>query len=510
MHSMVSGFDAFLAETVSTEGYWEGINWPWAWTIFVLVLDNVIRVVALFVVPRNRRPTAGMAWLMAIFFWPVAGLLLFLLIGGNQLPRKRRKMQDATNRLVGEVAEHAERELGTPLSELHPGLRNAVMLGRSLGAQPMLRGNSASISIDYEGSLAQMAAAIRNARAYVHVEFYILVLDDSTQDVFEAMREAVQRGVTVRVLLDHVSAVRNPGYRRTAKFLDEIGAEWTYMLPVRPWRGEWQRPDLRNHRKILVVDGLVGFMGSQNLVDSSYNKPSNRKRGLHWKDLMVRLEGPVVLGLEAVFLGDWYMETGEALSDHLRADTPLQSIGDLDCQVLPSGPGYGSENNLQVFTSLMYTATRRLSITSPYFVPDGSIMHALRAATARGVEVELFVSETGDQPVVYHAQRSYYEELLRAGVRIYMFRPPYILHSKHFTVDDAVAVVGSSNMDQRSFNLNMEVSMVVHGADFVRELDEVNAYYHANSRELTLQEWEQQPMRWKLLDGLARLTSALQ
>ena len=137
-------------------------------------------------------------------------------------------------------------------------------------------------------------------------------------------------------------------------------------------------------------------------------------------------------------------------------------------------------------------------------------MHALRAATARGVEVELFVSETGDQPVVYHAQRSYYEELLRAGVRIFMFRPPYILHSKHFTIDDSVAVVGSSNMDQRSFNLNMEVSMVVNGKEFVRELDTVIAYYHENSRELTLEEWERQSLPSQMLDGLARLTSALQ
>ncbi len=510
MDSMASVVGAFLVENGSTDRFWVSINWPWAWTVFVLIIDNVIRVVSLFVVPRNRRPTAGMAWLMAIFFLPVPGLLLFLLIGGNQLPRKRRKMQEATNRLVSEVAEHAERELGTPLPELHPGLRNAVLLGRSLGAQPMLRGNAASLSIDYEGSLAAMAEAIRNAQDYVHIEFYILVLDESTRDVFEAMREAVARGVIVRVLLDHVSAVRNPGYRRTAKFLDEIGANWTYMLPVRPWRGEWQRPDLRNHRKILVVDGEVGFMGSQNLVDSSYNKPSNRRRGLHWKDLMVRLEGPVVRGLDAVFLGDWYLETGEALTDHLLRQAPLRTPGALDCQVLPSGPGYGSENNLQVFTSLMYTAARRLSITSPYFVPDGSIMHALRAATARGVEVELFVSEIGDQPVVYHAQRSYYEELLRAGVRIFMFRPPYILHSKHFTVDDSIAVVGSSNMDQRSFNLNMEVSMVVHGEDFVRSLDEVTEYYRANSRELTLEEWDSQPLRSRLLDGLARLTSALQ
>lgn len=502
--------EVVAAQLTASPNFWDSINWPWAWTVFVLILDNVIRLVALFLVPRNRRPTAGMAWLLAIFFLPVPGLLLFLLIGGNTLPRKRSRMMAATNELVRRVSEREEHGLKTPIAQLSPGLSNAVQLGRSLGAQPMVRGNAASITIDYERSLADIAAAIRAAKKYVHIEFYILVHDESTDDVFAAMREAVARGVTVRVLLDHVSAVRNPGYRKTARSLNSMGAQWAYMLPIRPFRGQWQRPDLRNHRKIVVVDGTVGFMGSQNLVDSSYNKASNKRRGLHWKDLMVRLEGPVVLGLEAVFLGDWYLETGEALDDYLTTVQPLGTPGTLDCQVLPSGPGYGSENNLQVFTALMYTATRRLSITSPYFVPDGAIMHALRAATARGVDVELFVSEIGDQPVVYHAQRSYYEELLRAGVRIYMFRPPYILHSKHFSVDDTVAVVGSSNMDQRSFNLNMEVSLIVHGEEFVRELDTVIAYYHENSRELTLEEWEKQPLPSQLLDGLARLTSALQ
>lgn len=480
------------------------------WTATLLLVDTVIRVTALFVVPRNRRPTAGMAWLMAIFWLPIPGILLFLIIGSNRLPKKRTEKQTQINELVSGIAKREEETLTTPVDSLSPGVASVVRLGNQLGAQPMLRGNTATMTVDYENSIAWMTAAIDGAKRYVHIEFYIFVLDDTTAEFFAAMRRAVARGVEVRVLLDHVSAVRNPGSKRTREALDEMGAEWAYMLPVRPFKGQYQRPDLRNHRKLLVVDGEIGFMGSQNIVDSSYNKKSNIKRGLHWKDLMVRLEGPVVLGLEAVFQGDWYIETNEYLQHLDPTESPTQKPGVLDCQIVPSGPGYANENNLQVFVALMYVANRRISITSPYFVPDGSIMNALRAATARGVEVELFVSEIGDQRVVYHAQRSYYEELLRAGVRIRMFRPPYILHSKHFTIDDEVAVVGSSNMDQRSFGLNMEVSMIVNGASFVRELDKVNDYYRANSRELTLEEWDRQPLRSRLLDNLARLTSALQ
>lgn len=491
-------------------GFFAGWDWPFIWALFLLILDNSIRIVSLFLVPRNRRPTAGMAWLMAIFLLPVPGLIVFLIIGSKNLPKKRVERQDAINEFVSAIAEREDRGLISDTSNMQQGVESAVVLGQTLGAQPMLRGNSATMTIDYEQSLAWIAEAIRSAERYVHLEFYIFVHDDATDDVFRAMREARERGIDVRVLLDHVSAVRNPGHKRTINSLNAMGAEWSYLLPVRPFRGEYQRPDLRNHRKLVVVDGKVGFTGSQNLVAASYNKPSNIRKGLTWRDIMVRVEGPVVLGLEAVFQGDWYIETGKYLHELTLADASTRLPGNLDCQIVPSGPGFGAENNLQVFVSLLYTAQRRISITSPYFVPDGSIMNALRAASARGVEVELFVSETGDQAVVYHAQRSYYEELLNAGVRIWMYKPPYILHSKHFTVDEAVAVVGSSNMDQRSFGLNMEISMVVHGADFVRELDVVIEDYRANSRELTAEEWSRQSVPSQLLDGLARLTSALQ
>lgn len=485
-------------------------NFGFIWALTITIIDNVIRVVALFTVPQNRRPTAGMAWLMAIFWLPIPGFILFLIIGSNRLPKSRTEKQHSINELVTSIAERESQTLLTRHDDIPPSLVPAVKLGRSLGAQPMLRGNSASITIDYEGSIEMMVDAVREARNYVHIEFYIFVYDSTTKPLFDAMTKAVERGVEVRVLLDYVASVRAVYSKETREALDRAGVEWSYLLPVRPWRKEYQRPDLRNHRKLMVVDGSVGFMGSQNMIDSSYNLKKNLRRGLHWRDLMVRLEGPVVLGLEAVFQGDWYIETGEYLEHLVPSGGKTEQPGEVDCQIVPSGPGYANENNLQVFVALMYSAAKRISITSPYFVPDGSIMNAIRAATARGVDVELFVSEIGDQPVVYHAQRSYYQELLNAGVQIWMYKPPYILHSKHFTIDEDVAVVGSSNMDQRSFGLNMEVSMVAYSADFVRQLDEKTEYYRANSRELTREEWSRQPLRSRLLDNLARLTSALQ
>ena len=478
----------------------------WVWV--VAVFDLTVRIAAIIVIPRNRRPTAAMAWLLAIYFIPVIGVLLFLLIGNPRLPRKRRKRQTQINDYIQANSEHLD--FGTLRPNAPPGYTSLVTLNHNLGAMPLAGDNDAHLIPDYQESLDAMAEAIRGAERYVHVEFYILQSDLSTDNFFRALEEACARGVVVRVLLDHWANRGKPFYKRTLRRLTDMGAQWRLMLPVQPLKGKYQRPDLRNHRKLLVVDGSVAFMGSQNVTDSTYNLKKNIKRGLHWVDLMVRLEGPIVASVNAVFLSDWYSETEEPLTDEIDLFNVSSGPGDLDCQIVPSGPGFDAENNLRLFLGLLYYAQRRISIVSPYFVPDEALLLAVTTACQRGLEVELFVSEEGDQAIVYHAQRSYYEALLKAGVKIWMYRKPFILHSKSLTIDDEIAVIGSSNMDMRSFGLNMEISLLVRGEEFVNEMRTIEAQYRSLSRELTLEEWEQQPLRSTVLDNIARLTSALQ
>jgi len=482
------------------------------WTaIFVvggLVIDFIIRVISIIVVPRNRRPTSATAWLLAIFFIPYFGVLFFLLIGTYKLPKKRRERQQEVNQFILDSTEGMERV--TRDRPWPTWLDSVVTLNRNLGSMPLVGGNQASLISDYQGSFDSMIEAIDNAHSYVHVEFYILSCDHTTAPFFDALESAVRRGVTVRVLLDHIASLRTPDYKHTLKRLSAMGAQWRLMLPVQPLKGKYQRPDLRNHRKLLVVDGAVGFMGSQNIIDRSYNKRSNIRRGLKWKELITRLEGPVVAGLNAIFITDWYIETDELLGREREVVEEIKALDTLDCQLVPSGPGFDGENNLKLFLALLYYAQEQIIITSPYFVPDEAMLTALTTATQRGVHVELFVSEVGDQALVYHAQRSYYEQLLRTGVTIWMYKAPYILHSKHFTIDDDVAVIGSSNMDMRSFMLNMEISLMVRGASFVTEMRAIEQGYRDNGRQLTLEEWMKQPLRKTVLDNLARLTSALQ
>ncbi|MBN7793612.1 cardiolipin synthase [Microbacterium esteraromaticum] len=481
--------------------------WPLWLTIIYLVIDLTVRVVAVIVVPRNRKPTSAMAWLLAIFFIPVIGVLLFLLIGNPKLPRARRRKQERINAYIAEAASFLN--FGTLRPDAPDWFPPLVAMNKHLGALPLSGDNGVHLISDYQESLDAMAAEIRTAQEYVHVEFYILQSDESTDNFFRALEEVAARGIPVRVLLDYWANRWKPRYRETLRRLEAMGADWHLMLPVQPLRRHIQRPDLRNHRKLLVIDGRSGFLGSQNVTDSSYNLPKNIRQGLHWIDLMVRVDGPVVSSLNAVFLSDYYAET-DRVPEGIHISRVEPGTGDLDCQIVPSGPGFEAENNLRLFLALLYAANDKIMIVSPYFVPDEALLLAVTAAVDRGVKVELFVSEQGDQAMVYHAQRSYYEALLRAGVRIWLYPKPYILHTKSLTIDDQVAVIGSSNMDMRSFGLNLEVSMLVRGEEFVDEMRVVEDEYRTLSRELTLDEWMQQPLRSTVLDNLARLTSALQ
>ena len=476
------------------------------WTIAAFA-DLAIKIAALIVIPKHRKPTAAMSWLLAIFLIPFVGILLYLLIGSIKLPKSRMKEQAAIDARIRERVALADLE--SPVHGEPRWFQRVLEQNERLTGIPALHGNAMDLDGDYNGSILRMAAEVDRAERFVHVEFFIFGMDATTKPFFDAMERAVQRGVKVRLLADHIATKKSVKEKEFIGELERMGVQWAWMLPVQPFKGKYQRPDLRNHRKILVVDGTVAYTGSQNMIDRSYDSPKNIKRGLKWQELVTRVEGPAAAALNVVFLSDWLIETGEDLSAEYVPVEQTAAVGDLLCQVVPSGPTYTTENNLRLFLSLIYGATEKVILTSPYFVPDEAMVYAITSACERGLEVQLFVSEEGDQWLVWHAQRSYYDVLLRAGVRIFLYPAPYILHSKHFSIDDDIAVIGSSNMDIRSFSLNAEVSVLVRGASFVAGMREVEEGYRKAGRELTLEEWNRQSRKDTFFDGIARLTSAL-
>jgi cardiolipin synthase A/B len=434
-------------------------------------------------------------------------LVIFLLIGSPFVRGRRAKVQAEANQIITErTAEIPDLPHGADIPD---GVDTLFRLNRQLTHLPCVTGVSHGLFGDSDSSIKAMAEAVNEAQSRVHVEFFITSWDDTTDVFMTALVEAVKRGVRVRLLYDDIASRGYPGLKAMNSRLTAAGIEWHEMMPIKPLKGKWRRPDLRNHRKLLVVDSQVAFMGSQNMIDSSYLLSKNIKVGRHWKDLNIKITGEIVTELEAVFAMDWYTETGEKLGAalDLLADPEVDPV---PMQLLPSGPGYLTIPNLRLFTGLVHRAQKNLSLTSPYFVPDDSLLEAITTAAYRGVAVELFVSEQADQFMVGHAQASYYDVLLEAGVRIYLYPKPTILHAKHFTVDNIVGIIGSSNMDYRSFGLDYEITLMSTGEEFVADLQAVADEYRSVCRELTLAEWSQRPKSQRYVDNVMRLVSALQ
>ena len=485
------------------------LNIPWfpGWVDgIIFALDIIIRIVALCWIPYNRKPSVALGWLMAIFLIPYVGIVIFLVIGSRYLPKSRRERQSRMNELI------RERIGNKPILGDQGHLREsdvaAAILNYRLGSLPMAGGNHFSLLPDNHEAMKVMARAVDEAEEYVHFEFYIVAYDSSSAPLLDALFRAHARGVKVHILIDHMGSVGYPGYAQLVKRLNREGVSWRRMLPLRPWRGEYQRPDLRNHRKILVIDGEVGFSGSQNIIDRSYNKKKNQRKGLAWKDLMLDIRGPMVAELNALFISDWYAETGDLLLDEVDQDLPSLDSGVM-AQAVPSGPGFETENNLRLINHLIYNAERRIIICSPYFVPDDSLKMALTTAAQSGIDITLIVCAKGDKFFPHFGQRSYYAGLLQMGVKIQLYPAPTVLHTKFMLVDDDVSLIGSSNMDQRSFSLNLEVSMLILDPQINAEVDELARQYIEVCDEVDYAQWLRRPLYTKATENVCRLTSAL-
>ena len=483
------------------------------WQTIGLIIDYSIKLVAIGFVPENRRPSSSNAWLLVILALPYLGLPLFLSMGSPYINQRRHRVQEAATQQIINVHKNVP-DYPEGVVNLNPELASVIKLNRTLTAMPAVTGTNHGVHSNYKETIAAMAQAVDKAKHYVHVEIYIVAWDNTTDVFFRALARAVQRGVKVRLLLDHIGSRKYPGFHKLGRRLDAIGVEWYLMLPLLPLRWRWRRPDLRNHRKMLIIDGERGFLGSLNMIDSSYLMPKNIREGRHWVDVMVELSGPVIASMNTIFAVDWLMESDELLEivDQVHPEIDRDQVNVV--QLVPSGPGYSTEPNLRMFNSIIHHAKERLVMCSPYFIPDESMLEAVTSACYRGVRVELLVSEQADQFAVGHAQSSYYQALLEAGVRIYLYKAPYVLHSKYVLADpdspDAVGAVGSSNMDMRSFGLNYEVSLMITRGNIIAQLDDLTNEYLRNSTELTLDEWNNRSYARRYVDNIMRLTSALQ
>ena len=488
--------------------------WNWTWSTdfsIIAIVGWIIPFVMLFFVPVNRKPSSATAWLMLIFLLPYFGLIIFLLIGSPKLSRHRRAQQRTMDSLISKAIAEAEQqsELTALLQPvISPRYEPIITLNTNLGFLPAFGGNGVELLPQYNDNFKRIAEEIDAAKKFVHIEYFALSRDEQTECVFAAMERAANRGIKVRVLMDHLGSRKYPKFKKMRARLTAAGIENHLMLQLHFFGSKYTRPDLRNHRKIVVIDGQVAFTGSQNLIKRNYF----RKDAIYYDELVALVKGPIAAQFEAAFVTDWYSETGYLLNSQNAPETYMEPFigGNVLCQVLPSGSGFENENNLRLFTSLIHAAKRKLVITNPYFVPDDALMIAITSAALRGVDVTLLNSAVSDQFFVSHAERSYYEDLLNAGVQIFHYNAPILLHSKLISVDDDIAVIGSSNLDIRSFQLNLEVTLVCYDTSVVTDLRQIESAYIRKSSLVNIGEWKTRTVKEKLFENISRLTAALQ
>lgn len=466
----------------------------WSYGTALLIVDWLIRLAALWWIPSRTTPAAARSWLLLVGFVPLLGLPLYLLLGHPWLSRERIERQARASDVI--------REEQRPLSALrwtpHGGAaaEMAPLIERQ-GAFMPTHGNAVVLLDDYEASLRALLEDIDGATQQVHLLYY-LMFDDAVGDAVAAsLGRAASRGVTCRLLLDAVGAKR--GLRAYTARLRAAGVQVHAMLPGGlQWRRSG-RMDLRNHRKVAVIDNRIGYVGSQNLADAVF------VAGHPNRELVARVQGPVVSHLEGVFASDWYLETGERLV--VQPDLGVQPQ-DVAAQLLPSGPAYPFENARDTVNALIHLARHKVVLTTPYFVPDDATLSALRIAALSGVDVQLVLSATNNQTLTAWAQQSYYDELLACGVKIALYRP-HFLHAKHLTVDDGIALVGSINLDIRSFALNAEIGLVCYDADVVARIRAIEAEYLAHADHVDRAAWRRRPGWQRSREGVARLADSL-
>ncbi len=458
-----------------------------------------------------RRPNTGIAltWLLIVSAFPFGGAITYLLIGERRIS-ERRTRRLATLREAGRAMREAtiRDELAAVDWSLHPAAAQGLgTLGATTTGSPALHGNRFDLFSDTQEIIEAIARDVDAATNSILMEFYIWNEGGSTDGVVEALIRAAGRGVSCRILVDALGA-RSWWKSHQPQRLRDVGIEVRPALPVSLWRSFVGRTDLRVHRKIVVIDGAVAWTGSMNMVDPRVFK---QDAGVgEWVDAMTRLEGPAVAALGATMISDWVLESGEdAVALVKQAALRLgEPRGSTEIQVVASGPVETSDGLLQMLLGLINAARDELILTTPYLVPDESLLRAVRGAAGRGVRVALIVPEKVDSFMTRYASRSYYDDLLDLGVEIHLYCKG-LLHTKSIMVDGTMSMFGTVNLDMRSLWLNYEVALFVYGREFTAELRALQQSYIDDSDPLDPATWNSRSVGERFLENTFRLVSPL-
>ena len=452
----------------------------------------------------KRDPRAALGWIAVSLAYPFLGPVLYYLFGINRLrtraheikgePVKRLKLGYERPDKVETVDTYSQ----LPASVAHPDLATLARLSAAVTHRALANGNALQPFFDGESAYAAMLTAINRAQKSVCLATYIFETNKVGRVFVKSLAAAHSRGVEVRVLLDGVGELY--GFPRAGTLLKRQDVKVARFIPPRILPPSIHI-NLRNHRKLLVVDGQTGFTGGMNIGDRhlSQQPPGRHKTA----DIHFRVEGPIIEQLQAVFNEDWLIATGEASPQPLSKLAPK---GNAVCRVITDGPNEDLGKLAMIITGAVALARQRVAIMTPYFLPPPELVNSLQAAALRGVEVSIILPQKSNQPLAHWATRNMLWELLQYGVRVY-YQPPPFAHSKLLLIDDHYAHIGSANIDPRSLRLNFELVVEVFEQEFVTELREHFERIKATSREETLAGVDGRSLPVRIRDAMAWLFS---
>jgi len=451
-------------------------------------------VIARAILRPHRDPASRIAWVMVIALLPVVGLLAYLLFGETNIGRRRvARAREVLAALPNPAPAAAGNEVYLR-AEFPERCAPLFRVGETINGFAPVGGNSAHLMADSNSGIDDMAASMDAATDHIHLISYIWLADNNGLKIVEALKRAAARGVACRAIADGLGSramVRSKHWQD----MGEAGVRVAVALPIgnpllRPLHG---RIDLRNHRKIVVIDNRITYCGSQNCADPEFRV---KAKYAPWVDALMRFEGPIARQNQHVFVGDWMTYVDEDIRDLLEAPVHASAAG-FPAQVIATGPTVRYSATPELFETLMHAARRSLVITTPYYVPNESMQAALCATARRGVETIIVVPARNDSWEVAAASRSYYRELLEAGVEIHEYVDG-LLHTKSMTIDGDVTLIGSANMDRRSFDLNYENNILFYDPMLTAEMRRRQDTYLARSHPVTAEMVDQWPITRRL------------
>ncbi|MCP8615585.1 cardiolipin synthase [Salirhabdus salicampi] len=487
-----------IALTLFTQSLWEG----WLLTSFSVFITISAILISFLIFLENRNPRQTLNWLLVLAAFPVVGFFFYLLFGRNYRKKKMFEEKAELDEIAFKKVEGKRFIKNEELLNLGENKKTLFQLAQNMGNSPISIHTETKVLTNGNQAFPEIMNHLKTAEQHIHLEYYIVRDDNIGNEIKDILIEKAKSGVEVRFLYDAVGS-----WRLSNNFKGEMQKAGVQFIPFSPVKLPFfsNKVNFRNHRKIIVIDGKVGFIGGLNIGDEYIGR--NQYYG-NWRDTHLFLRGEAVRSLQLIFLRDWYYMTGNALLKQAYLSPEYVNEESGGVQLIAGGPDSQWETIKMLFFSMMVSAKKSIYIASPYFIPDDDILSALKVAALSGIDVRLLVPNRPDKHIVYYASQSYYPELLEAGVKVYRYNEGF-LHSKVLIVDEELASIGTSNMDMRSFHLNFEANAFLYRTSSTERLvhDFLNDINH--STEIFYEEFKQRPFHQRVLESLSRLSSPL-